>query len=160
MGSRAVEEAEGVVNPLKVTCPHCMALPGKLCIGPSITITPIASAESRRRMGGAAMMTRGPVVDLKRPHGARHAAAKEAEMTRLERSKVVTLLRCGADINNLVRAGYETGHCDGINPCDRIFSFASDAYCQINRIPTAWYWANPRRGLLEAAARVEEGRWP
>ena len=59
-------------------------------------------------------------------------------------------------------AGYATGHCDGISPCAKTFSLACDAYVEVNRLPSEWYWASyrMRRGLLEAAARVEEGTWP
>lgn len=85
-------------------------------------------------------------------------------MTKLERAKVVELLRCAADGRGsgrgLVRAGYETGHCDGIKPCTKVYSLACTAYMSIHQVPSVWYWARPRRPLLEAAARVEEGSWP
>lgn len=82
------------------------------------------------------------------------------KMSSRERAQVVALLRCGADLQSLVTAGYETGHCDGISPCDRIFQLACDAYQATARIPSVWYHARPRRGLLEAAQRVEERSWP
>jgi hypothetical protein len=87
-------------------------------------------------------------------------------LTRAQRAEVVELLRCAADGRGhgrgLVMAGYATGHVDGIKPCTPIYLLACDAYMEINRIPSEWYWSSYRRriGLLEAAARVEEGRWP
>lgn len=83
-----------------------------------------------------------------------------------QRAQVVELLRCAADGRwhgiGLTMAGYALGHCDGINPCTRIYTLACDAYTKVNGIPSEWYWASYRRrtGLLEAAARVEEGSWP
>ncbi len=87
-------------------------------------------------------------------------------MTRKQRAQVVELLRCAADGKRhgigLTEAGYAIGECDGIEPCTPIYSWACDAYMEINRIPSEWYWVNWRRryGLLEAAQRVEEGSWP
>lgn len=81
-------------------------------------------------------------------------------MTKREREQVVELLRCGADVQSLVAAGYATGHCDGINPCDSVYAHACDAYMATARIPSVWYHARPRRGLLEAALRVELEEWP
>lgn len=81
-------------------------------------------------------------------------------MTKRERAKVVELLRCGADMNNLVMAGYDTGHCDGVYPCSNIYNLACRAYMGTSRATSAWYHARPRKHLLEAAQRVEEGTWP
>lgn len=87
-------------------------------------------------------------------------------MTKKQRAQVVELLKCAADGarngRGLVMAGYATGECDGINPCTPVYTLACDAYVHVNRIPSEWYWVNwrMRRGLLEAAARVEEGSWP
>lgn len=88
------------------------------------------------------------------------------KITKRQREQVVELLRCGADGRaggvGLTMAGYALGYCDGVNPCTPIFSLACDAYMKINGVPSEWYWVNwrRRRGLLEAAQRVEEGTWP
>lgn len=87
-------------------------------------------------------------------------------LTRSQRAQVVELLRCGADgARNgpgLTMAAYALGHCDGISPCSPMYTLACDAYMQFNRIPSEWYWTNwrRRRGLLEAAQRVEDKEWP
>lgn len=87
-------------------------------------------------------------------------------MTRKQRAQVVELLRCAADGrghgNGLATVGYSTGECDGINPCSKVYALASAAYVEISGISSEWYWASyrMRRGLLEAAARIEEGSYP
>jgi len=87
-------------------------------------------------------------------------------MTKRERAQVAELLRCGADGRHhgrgLVMAGYASGHCDGIRPAAKVYLLACDAYMKINRIPSEWYWASyrMRRGLLEAALRIEQGYTP
>lgn len=87
-------------------------------------------------------------------------------LTKKQRAEVVELLRCAADGRRhgigITMAGYQTGHCDGISPCTSAYTLACDAYMRVNGIPSEWYWASyrRRRGLLEAAQRVEEGTWP
>ncbi len=87
-------------------------------------------------------------------------------MTRRERARVVELLRCAADGRRngigITMAGYGLGHCDGIYPAAKVYLLACGAFIAVNRIPSEWYWAGyrMRRGLLEAAARVEEGSYP
>jgi len=87
-------------------------------------------------------------------------------LTRKQRAEVVELLRCAADGQRngpgLAWAAADLGYVDFINPCSRVYSLACDAYMQISGIPSEWYWVNwrRRRGLLEAALRVEQGLWP
>lgn len=81
-------------------------------------------------------------------------------MTKRERLRVVELLLCAADMGSLCAAGYATGHCDGINPCSKVYALAGRAYAAMPGVvnDNAYYAHSP--GLLEAAARVEEGSWP
>ncbi len=81
-------------------------------------------------------------------------------MNKKQRAAVVELLRCAADQNNLVMTGYRTGYVDGINPCDPVYSLACDALAAVSHATSAWYYARPRKHLLEAAQRVEDGEWP
>lgn len=81
-------------------------------------------------------------------------------MTKRQRAQVVELLRCAADVSSIVRAAYNTGHADGVNPCSRVFLLAREAYGDIPGVIHAEGYYHHPEFCLEAAQLVEDGEWP